>query len=26
VTNAKDTNQEMLIKYMTGYVDSRNAA
>jgi ABC-type sugar transport system ATPase subunit len=26
VTNAKDTNQETLIKYMTGYVDRRNAA
>jgi ABC-type sugar transport system ATPase subunit len=26
VTGAKDTNQETLIKYMTGYVDRRNAA
>jgi ABC-type sugar transport system ATPase subunit len=26
VANAKDTNQETLIKYMTGYVDRRNAA
>jgi ABC-type sugar transport system ATPase subunit len=26
VTNAKDTNQDTLIKYMTGYVDRRNAA
>ena len=26
VTAAKDTNQETLIKYMTGYADQRNAA
>ena len=26
VTNAKDTDQETLIKYMTGYVDRTNAA
>jgi hypothetical protein len=26
VTSAQDTNQETLIKYMTGYVDRRNAA